>query len=269
MDHNQSITEQLKRMPEALYKYSGLSGPRLGWMRDLIVESKLYFAKPNSFNDPLDCQIPPSYDASALVIEQYWRRFVKQKYPHDKLRHHGETIRRIIRDSKTSSGQARLTTRFFESLDQNGIACFAKDATNMLLWSYYAEGHSGIAVRFRFTQENLSEMRRLFIPLEVQYQTHFPNINYYIDTKEELLRTVLGTKATVWAHEQEWRLVLVGDQGLLPLPLKMIDGVIMGMRIDPDDERNLREWIEKRESKIELLRVSNRPRTFELKLVPA
>lgn len=256
-------------MPEALYKYSGLSGRRLGWMQDLIVESKLYFAKPSSFNDPLDCRIPPSYDASALVIEQYWRGFVKQNHPQDKLRNHRKAIRRMIRASKTPVGQARLKKGFFESVDQNGIACFAKDATNMLLWSYYAEGHSGIAVRFRFAPENLLQMQRLLIPLEVQYQTHFPDINFYSDTNHYLLRTVLGTKAVAWAHEQEWRLVLVGYQGLLRLPLKMIDGVIMGMRIDPDDERSLREWIEKRESKIELLRVSNRPRNFELKIVPA
>ena len=267
--HNQSRTEQLERMPEVLYKYSGLSGHRLGWMRDLIVESKLYFAKPSSFNDPLDCRIPPSYDASAFVIEQYWRGFVKQNHPHDKLRNHRKAIRRMIRDSKTPTGQARLTKRLFESVDQNGIACFAKDATNMLLWSYYTEGHSGIAVRFKVTLENLLQMQRLLIPLEVQYQIDFPEIDYYSDTNPGFLRTVLGTKAVVWAHEQEWRLVLVGYQGLLRLPPEMIDGVIMGMRIDPAHERSLRGWIEERESRLELLRVSNRSRSFELELVPA
>lgn len=38
-------------MPTHLYKYKSFSVDSL----DLLVSDKLYFANPNSFNDPLDC----------------------------------------------------------------------------------------------------------------------------------------------------------------------------------------------------------------------
>ena len=58
-------------LPATTYKFSGLSGQRLEWIRALIVASKLYFARPSSFNDPLDCRVPPSFEATQLKIEMF------------------------------------------------------------------------------------------------------------------------------------------------------------------------------------------------------
>ena len=60
--------EQLQRTARGALQILGIIGawPSGRWMRDLIVESKLYFAIPRSFNGALDCRIPPGYDASAF-----------------------------------------------------------------------------------------------------------------------------------------------------------------------------------------------------------
>ena len=259
----------LRRIPASLYKYSGVSGPRLEWMRKLIVDSMLYFASPTAFNDPLDCRVPPRYDASALVIEQFFRRVAKQNYPGQNLRDHKRAIRQMVVDSKTPDGQARLTKQFFKSLHQNGTACFAKDATNMLLWSYYAEGHSGIAVRFNMARDNLAAIPGECIPVEVRDQQDFPNVNYYKSTTAEFVATILGTKSVAWKHEEEWRLVLVGNSGYVRMPPAMIDGVILGMRIDPEVESALRSCVGQRSPTVELFRVVHCPNSFKLQLVPA
>ncbi|MCZ6561444.1 MAG: DUF2971 domain-containing protein [Deltaproteobacteria bacterium] len=267
VDDTSSIS-LLERIPPSLYKYSGLSGKRIEWMRRLIVDSELYFARPSAFNDPLDCRIPPSYDASTLSIKQHWRRVAKRNYPEAKMRSHKRWIQKIVMDSKTPEGQERLTKRLFKSLDKHGMACFAKDPTNMLLWSYYAEGHSGIAIRFSTALEHLQAIPP-FIPVEVQYATEFPQISYYQSSNNELLATIFGTKSTAWKHEEEWRLVLVNGSGCVRMPPAMIDGVIMGMRIDSKSEDTLHSWVDGREPAIELLRVAHRPNSFELELTPA
>src|SRR2546428_10732520 len=100
-----TVLEPLTRMREILYKYSGTSGDRLGWMQKLIVESALYFAPPSAFNDPLDCRIPPTFDASSLTIEHYWRKVVRQNYPGGSLRDHKKQIHQMVKDSKTERGQ--------------------------------------------------------------------------------------------------------------------------------------------------------------------
>jgi hypothetical protein len=262
-----TVLDALRRMPPVFYKYSGLSGYRLEWIGRLIVQSELYFAPPRAFNDPLDCHIAPNFNASSLVIEQFCRK--RRNYFSGDRRDYKKLIRQTIMDSKTEDGQRRLTERLFETLDQNGIACFAKDPANMLLWSYYAEGHSGIAVRFNMAREHLAGIGRQLIPVEVQYSRNFPIISYYKSTTNQLLRTLFGTKSLAWQHEEAWRLVLVGAIGCVFLPPAMIDAVVLGMRTDRNTEATIRGWLKDRVPTVELLRVVHRPRSFVLEVVTA
>jgi hypothetical protein len=263
------ISELENRIPQSLFKYSGLSGERLEWMRKLIVDSELYFTPPSKFNDPLDCRISPRFDASSLVIQQFWRHYAKQHSPGRKMRSHKKWIDKVMKDSKTPSGQKKLREMFFENLHQNGVACFAKNPFSMLLWSYYAEGHRGIAIRFDGTLKHLGAISPDLFPVEVQYATKFPEINFYKASTFKFLATMLGTKADAWKHEEEWRLVLVGITGYVRIPREMINGIILGMRTDPKSEDTLRRWIDGRSPAVELLRVANRTNSFELELIPA
>ena len=268
-DGDSRLNDLLKRIPTQLFRYSGLAEPRFGWMRDLVVDSKLFFASPSSFNDPFDCRVPLLYDASTLAIESYWRRVAKRKYPNVKMRQHKPLIRRMVLDSKTPQGQDRLTRDRFRSLEQHGTACFAKDPASMLLWSYYGDGHAGIAVRFNMSLENLGQIPPGPIPIEVKYRTTFPSVNFYEGSTSDLIMTILGTKSIDWKHEDEWRLVLVKKCGYVRIPPSMIDGVILGMRIDSKNEATVRSWVAQRSPPLEVLRVVKRPGTFELTLAPA
>ena len=102
------MSELLKRLPQSLYKYSSLSGSRLGWMRRLLLDSELYFPSSGSFNDPLDCRIPPCFDASPLKIKQHWRNFVRREFPSERLRNHKSHIEKLVRDSQILSSSKHL-----------------------------------------------------------------------------------------------------------------------------------------------------------------
>jgi hypothetical protein len=155
-------------------------------------------------------------------------------------------------------------------LDQNGVVYFAKDPTNMLLWSYYAEGHSGIAIRFDMAPKHLRVIYPELFSVEIQYATEFPEINFYANSRYEFLTTMLGTKVAAWEHEDEWRLVSAGPPGYVRIPPVMINGIILGMRTDPKFEKEiLRSWIDGRSPAVEVLRAVHRPNSFELELVPA
>jgi hypothetical protein len=138
----------------------------------------------------------------------------------------------------------------------------------MLLWSYYAEGHSGIAVRFNTNRNHLAAIPKN-LPVEVKYANDFPVINYHESRTHEFLKSIFGTKSIAWKHEEEWRLVLVEGSGYVHIPPKMINGVILGMRIDPVCEQKIRSWVGTRSPAIELLGVITRPNSSELDLVPA
>ena len=247
------------------------AGP-LAYVR--LVSQHLAVQRVSAFNDPLDCRIPLNYDASAETVRQHWRRVAKQNYPNDNLRNHKQEIRQLVREWRTPEGRERLTQTYFDTLEHNGIACFAQDPASMLLWSYYSGAHTGICVRFNLSLENLaafpSMQRHELVPIEVQYQDALPEIPYFTGTTATFVRSILGTKSSAWSHEREWRLVLIGATGLLPLKPELVDGVILGIRTSEEHEALVREWLREREGRaLELLRVAHKPKSFELELVPA
>ena len=59
--------------PTRLYKYKSFSVDSL----DLLVSDKLYFANPNSFNDPLDCNPSVRDDINDVdVLKKILKRLI-------------------------------------------------------------------------------------------------------------------------------------------------------------------------------------------------
>ena len=266
---DRAIQESLQRLPNCLYRYWGVRGERLEWIRKLIVDSELYFEQPGNFNDPLDCRIPPSFTASRDVKQKYWNRVAMEHHQDTDRRTRRKIVAGLIRDSVTSNGRQKLEEGVFQSVNKNGIVCFSKDASSMLLWSYYAEGHRGIAIRFDTSLARLSTFREQVIPIEIRYENKLPETNFYHSTTNEFLTAILGTKAKAWEHEKEWRLLCVGHTGYLHSPLDLVNGIIFGIRIDAAVEAQIRTWVRTCASEIELLRVRHRRGSFELELVDA
>lgn len=261
------LKEMVSGLPEYLYRYSDLDGRKKEWMREVIVDSKLYFAQPSAFNDPLDCKTPPTFNASKRKIQSHWRNYVQTNHPDQKGKEHKKIIQQLIRDSRTEKGKKKLVEGVFRSIDKNGIVCFSRVPDSILMWSYYTNGHRGICLRFRTDPNFLVRLAEQLIPLEVSYADAFPEVNFYESGIHDFIKTILGTKAKAWEHEQEWRLILVNDFGKMAFPSFMLDGIILGMRIGRDDENTIKEWIGLREPHTQLLRVRNKERSFDLEIV--
>jgi hypothetical protein len=272
-----SVDALLKRIPSSLYRYSGLGGDRLEWTRRLVVDSEWYFAAPSLFNDPLDFKIATSFDAPGDVVEKHWRDLAEKSLASMPAKEKEARIQGLIRDSGTSDGRKRLEERLLGVLAKNGTACLATDPTNILMWSYYADGHKGAAVRFGMDLDRLLALGTAFneqgtdlFPVEVEYKEEFPNCNYYTADKHERIKVVLGTKSSAWKHEGEWRIVLPGRcDCYLKIPPQIITGVILGMRIGAQEEETIRGWLAKRSPPVELLRVVHKPNSFRLELALA
>jgi hypothetical protein len=260
------VREIALRRPPKLYKYTTLDGPRSDWTRSLIVDSALFFARPSMFNDPLDCRIPPSFEADAESIKGFWRdRWAQQGRPPRSQ----QELQQMVAMSETEAGRQRLTKVYYELLDTYGIACFNTRPDNFLLWSYYADKHSGVAVRFDTRDEFLEQIPQPYLPLKVEYAKEFPRVSMYDPDRFGLIQNTLGTKADVWRHEGEWRLITVGRWGIVKMPAGMIDGVVLGLRTSRDVEGEVRRWVADAGREIELLRIRHRPNSFALEVVPA
>jgi hypothetical protein len=258
------VLEIALKRPAKFYKYTALDGLRKEWTRNILVDSALFFAPPSKFNDPLDCRIPPSFEAEAKNIERFWREKWKSRGQQPRSQ---EELDRLSAMSGTEESRQKLTNAYYELLDTYGIACFNERPDNFLLWSYYAESHKGVAVRFDTGTEILKQIPEPYFLLKVEYAKDFPKISIYEPDRFTLVQTTLATKAEAWTHEEEWRLIAVGRSGIIHMPNKMIDGVVFGLRTPPEVEREVRGWVTEAGRDIELMRVQHRANSFALEVV--
>lgn len=138
-----------------LYKYaSWQEKDENNLTRKNIKASALYFNTPDSFNDPFDNA--PSYNISTESRKILLNRFEKEtrgKYDDELL----AEVRNI---------PASAFNKIFKDTDYNkfhiakrGITCFSRDNDNILMWSHYANNHSGVCLGFDIDEsdEHLDE----------------------------------------------------------------------------------------------------------------
>lgn len=91
--------------------------------------------------------------------------------------------------------------------EEFGIICFSSDWHHPLMWSHYAEKHSGIALGFSIVSDaDDKEMNR------VKYFSKRP-VNPYTEEatqseRENIIRLQLYSKAEFWKYEREYRFAL-------------------------------------------------------------
>jgi hypothetical protein len=263
MSAHGSQADWVQELPPQLFKYVSLEGDRAKWVRNLIVESELFFARPSMFNDPLDCKTPPVFDGREEDVKGYWReRWERTGKGYE------EELEWFVEMTKTDEGRRQLTKKYLDLLDTYGIACFAPRPDNFLMWSYYASSHTGIAVRFNTAPAFISQLPEPWMPLKVEYATEFPRPSFYDTDRHRVGRASFGTKALAWAHEEEWRFVRIGKWGAITLPAGMIDGVVLGLKTSPEVSVNVRQWASRANRPIEVLKVVNQPNSFALDVMP-
>lgn len=261
------LKEALKRLPSLLFRYASLRAERREWIRDVILGSKIYYASASSFNDPLDCHIPPDFRGSQLKIREYWRRYVKRKFPQENVRNHKNLIAKMVSSSTIPQKRQPLIDAILEAMDKHGVVCFSTIPNETLMWAYYADGQRGICLGFSTTPEYLTGIPGMFFPIEVRYETDFPFVSYYDSDTFDFITTVFGVKDAAWAHEHEWRIISPSHVGYKRFPPAMLSQVILGSRISNDDETYIRQLITQSKRAIKLRKVRHMDRRFTLECV--
>ncbi|MCV5713982.1 DUF2971 domain-containing protein, partial [Escherichia coli] len=87
-----------------------------------------------------------------------------------------------------------------KAVNAHGILSLSKTNENVLLWSHYAENHTGVAIKL-----NIAKDPEFFItPQNIVYMKQYIPLNYLRDPKKSILDT-LSTKSMDWNYEEEIR----------------------------------------------------------------
>ena len=199
------------------FKYRGINKRLL----ESLVNSQLYFARPDTLNDPFDCRI----DLQAAFERAYERASGG----------HLQWLRSVIEDGKSFQELERT----FSGL---GVCSLSMSQDNTLMWSHYGDEHRGVCLTYQFTKEFLLKPAIGLAGIaRVTYDdnafTSWLAIDQGIVGREylqELGKIYLTTKSPAWRYEDEVRIVL-NSQGLLDIPKSSLLQVCFGLRTPQED----------------------------------
>ena len=235
------------------YKYLPLNDNSLKVLR----EGKIKFTKPSEFNDPFDCK--PEHDpleySKFLSQSKGLLRKVGDAMglsPARRLENKYRMLKKIehsIKDDRFSNG---LT-------DNVGILSLSRDPLNLLMWSHYANSHTGFVVEFSIPQivsitsdETEHLIQDYLFPLEVEYSAEMPIINPFDDRELNAKKQFL-IKGIDWAYEKEERVIdFLRGPGNHPFNQKAIlKSVIAGMRMSSHEYDRLESEVIKVNKRID------------------
>lgn len=224
-----------------LFKYRSIA-PGAGRERTerLITQRQIYYAAPEQFNDPFDCQVCFNFDGAPLSTTGRSKIY--------QIRAHSNTF---MRD------------RINEGI---GMLCLTERNDNILMWSHYSDCHAGICLAFDF--EATAPPHRV-VYSDVRPQLHFADVREKDRDEarfEEAVIKTMTTKALDWAYEKEWRCIDFGGRGERSMSHDMLTGIIFGCRTSDEDRAMVRRWVESSNHTVAFFQVAQRDGEFALEV---
>lgn len=137
-------------LPTVLYKYRRWDNT---YHRRIIKEREVYFARPDSFDDPLDCHIPLRYDllTDDDIMKSYRKDIREQNPGWDDEKVEEKTIiwfnKGLLRDKKRLN---ELEKRFWQEFnDRFGVFSLTPIPDSKEMWVKYAYNYTGFCVGFK------------------------------------------------------------------------------------------------------------------------
>lgn len=190
-------------------------------------------APPVVFNDPYDCDlvIEDSFLQEKAARELYIETIEQRKRLTSQEKH----LLRTAKDWKTALESilqvplsAGLATNLMQCVNDSfqelkrdlRVACFAKNNDSILMWSHYAENHTGFCIEYDFNQ---SPLKQHLHPVQYSKERKFiPGTFANSDgaTANQIIYEAVLHKFEGWKYEEEWRCVF-HRQNLNPYPFEI------------------------------------------------
>ena len=214
-------------LPPVLYKYQSCNVYSL---RNLGNHS-IWFSKPDTFNDPFDCDI--NFDIVDVTDENVKSMITRMGGAKDKSISNEDAIK-----------MALATTEIVKKKQwaEIGVACFAEEPENILMWSHYAEKHQGFCLKFDTSHHPFQAFEKERV-IKVDYVNSYPSLSIndipqkILSREISLPRQLLGIKSLHWDYENEWRIFSsVGNKEYL-FDKSALAGIYFGCNMDKSDKR--------------------------------
>jgi len=243
----------------------------------LLTDDLVYFASPETFNDPFDCKIHLRYD---LEKPDDLRKVITKLFVDHEPNSTKEQIDASVEEAfvrvVNPDNQDEIYQTKEEIMDRSlGIFSLAGIHDNILLWSHYGDSHRGFCIEYdidilkNYFDELLESDNIFVVDTAIKYVSEYPTLIPSKLADDEWLVSQVSYKFQDWSYEKEYRFVLM-DRTNLPLhiPCEAITGVILGYKMSAEAEKSIKNALLRMEHRPRLMRAKRNRDTFDLQFVP-
>ena len=234
------------------------------YIADLLLNDRIKFSNPSSFNDPWDCKL----NFSKVLLDDPVIYKSNVEYAIDiQRRHLGVPETELLAQAEQLSNnrplmEARIdefTRAMNDAINKDyRVYCLSTEPSNLLMWAHYTESHKGVCFGFK------SESTLLSNALEVVYADNYPKIDPSEEDDEKFFREVILTKSKAWQYENEYRLIgkdnvsedfFTLEDSYLSFDAGDLVSIIIGCSISEENILILKKILSSRKSHVELFQV--------------
>jgi len=230
--------------PTTLYKYRSWSDDL---QKRLITHQEVYFARPSSFNDPFDGNIPVRWDL--LTYDDCFQKNLEltQIIHKDKTLEIQKQIAKQLTDSKKLWHPDNIKKESQDAIAKwdklIGLLSLSEKRDDILMWSHYSDFHRGFVVGLRVN--SLLEDYDFDYLKRVEYQGKYPIITGHHETTERF-ETKFFTKSSAWEYEKEWRISKNHiDNRVMKIKKQTFSEIILGCQMTEKVKAEVIEMIKK------------------------
>ncbi len=211
---------------------------------DLMKRQRVWCTTPDKLNDPFDFKLPI---ITNLNPDERKRLYQKSAIAIGRSRPQRRRAAKRFAETGDDQMYLELVEDMQNRVNRTRVCCFASDAVNQLMWSYYANSHEGMCIEFqRHSANNLGndEVTRKVDYIKeknlklIDMMSSEPGVLYELDQAKKVLEHTFFHKSEVWEHEQEFRFLAGDDGNEIPSPGEII-GVTFGLRMGERDRRHV------------------------------
>lgn len=202
--------------PKSLFKYRSVNEYNI----DNFINDTVWCSTLNNFNDPYEGYVTFDHD------EVYIQKLLRDKNLPFEIREY-DILKNIIHNSKNEDmikkyEEDKETTEnakrkfISETQKKKKICSFSTLWDNRLMWSHYANNHTGFCIEY-CTEYNIDKIRGHLFPIIYSDKIFDITQDFINSTIEQPYRPMLPfimaiIKDNVWEYENEWRIIIDNNE---------------------------------------------------------
>ncbi len=221
------------------YKYSAFIGERRGWLKEIIVEHRLYVPKLTQLDDPPDGRPKLARKSEdELYSFLYKGPFgVLSRYPHMTVEEqvkHGAILDLSIKRHGAEGLMRAMAETLYTKMDDWRIYSLSKRSDSPSLWAQYGDEHRGYCLEFA------NEGAFFGSAMEVIYGD---SVEFDIDKPEHRNGYWFFCKKRDWSYQEEVRVLVPRlSDGRIQIDPRWLTRIILGWKMPEVDRARIREW---------------------------